>query len=250
MKSHRRRAITPDNNSNSTQLLALALFLMLLAFFIVLNALSTFDENKVTPIMGSLDYTFSNKIADINEYYPSTRPTTGEGFQGEGEINTLNALRKLFTAHITGIDIKQNESRGIMQITLPYNQLNTAVMAVGQPQQSKNVPNNTFFLPTLVSLLKTGKRSQPYRMDMILELAKEPVKVSLTAPDDLIVQRNKIGKLARRLQQSGVPANQMSIGLQKGQQNQVRLLFRPFQAIEISPPDKAPKNDNIAGGIL
>jgi hypothetical protein len=200
--------------------------------------------------MGSLDETFSRKMADLQQNLPSTRPATDAAYHGEGEMNTLDALQELFTAHITGIDIKQNEELGIMQITLPYNRLSAAVMAVGQQEQYSDVTNQPFFLPTLVSLLKTGKDEQPYRMDMVLELEQGPVRLRMQAPDDFIVQRNKIGKLARRLDESGVPSSQMSIGLQRGDKNQVVLLFRPVQAVEISPRNQSPDKANIAGGIL
>ena len=52
----------PENNSSGSQVLALGLFIMLLAFFIVLNALSTFDEQLARPVIASLERTFASRI--------------------------------------------------------------------------------------------------------------------------------------------------------------------------------------------
>lgn len=50
------------NTSKGSVLLSLALFIILLAFFIVLNAVSNYSEEKVEGTFASLDYAFSQNI--------------------------------------------------------------------------------------------------------------------------------------------------------------------------------------------
>ena len=58
-RSRRRRGSAGTAKSVSSQLLGLSLFIMLLAFFIVLNAISNFEESKIKPVMANLSHTFA-----------------------------------------------------------------------------------------------------------------------------------------------------------------------------------------------
>ncbi len=49
-------------NSASTQLLSLALFIVILAFFIVLNTISDYREDKVIPVLASLEAAFASQL--------------------------------------------------------------------------------------------------------------------------------------------------------------------------------------------
>lgn len=49
-------------NSASTQLLSLALFIVILAFFIVLNTVSDYREDKVLPVLASLEAAFASQL--------------------------------------------------------------------------------------------------------------------------------------------------------------------------------------------
>ena len=62
---HRRRKISGDSGGSSGgQLLAMSLFIMLLAFFIVLNAISNYENSKVKPVLQSIELTFASKITE------------------------------------------------------------------------------------------------------------------------------------------------------------------------------------------
>ena len=91
MRHNRRRRIEDSGSGKSVQLLSLALFIMLLAFFIVLNAVSTFEPNKVEPIIGSLESTFSTSTSQVAQRRPSVRPSeVTEDFKGEGSTTKVD----------------------------------------------------------------------------------------------------------------------------------------------------------------
>ena len=48
----------------ANQFLGLSLFIMLLSFFIILNAISSFEITKTQPILNSLSMTFASKQTD------------------------------------------------------------------------------------------------------------------------------------------------------------------------------------------
>lgn len=50
------------NNPDTTQLMALSLFILILAFFIVLNSVSDFREEKVLPVLASLEAAFASEL--------------------------------------------------------------------------------------------------------------------------------------------------------------------------------------------
>src|SRR3546814_20817300 len=75
----------------SSDLLFLSVFLLLLAFLILLNAISTFEETKSRAVMDSMSSTFRS-AADARgsaEIYVSnlgTRPNPAEGLEAMGRL--------------------------------------------------------------------------------------------------------------------------------------------------------------------
>ena len=110
------------------------------------------------------------------------------------------------------------------------------------------------FLPTLVSLLRTNTNNTVYRMDMILNLQSGPINIRMSEPGNFVVERDRIGLLARLLSEEGLPERQMSIGLAKGEQsNVVDLVFRPysaFDAVQEREDNAASRQGATAGGVL
>jgi hypothetical protein len=49
MRSRRRKITQDESRSLGSQILGLTMFIMLLAFFIILNSISTFNQEKVMP---------------------------------------------------------------------------------------------------------------------------------------------------------------------------------------------------------
>ncbi len=219
MRRNRRRRTEAQIASSASQLMGLSLFIMLLAFFIVLNAISSFEERKVDPALTSIGEAFGTKI-NLNVGgammpAPSVRPDPAASIH---EGDTLDRMEALFRAEIAGLDdadITINKSLGVMHVRLDYTDLRESILAVGQKklEPGMSIPEFGFFMPTLVSMLKSAERDHPYRIDMIYNIKESPARLQAVNPDEMAGYRSKIGLLARRLGDAGMPDNLMSVGL-------------------------------------
>lgn len=234
----RRRGEAGTAASLSSQLMGLSLFVMLLAFFIVLNAISTFETTKVRPVMENLNYTFSSRSAGpIPAAQPSVRE---EPTASVSEGSTLERIKALFTAQIPGSKIILSQNKGVMYMRVSLDDLESAVMAVGQrnaleQKQAGAAFLKGFFLPTLVALMKTDETGMPYRMDIILNIGENPALLQNRQPKQMEATIKRMSRIARKIEDAGVTAKLLSTGMQKGDEGTVDLLFRrhiPFDPSE------------------
>lgn len=221
------------SDSNSGQLLSLSLFIMLLAFFIVLNALSSFEEVKTAPVMESLETAFSTKVTR-RDIRPSITPDPLQSIR-EGE--TVERLDALFKSQITGYDPDKNSITGELHITMPLDRFARAVTEAGQRNLSGAsgiAPPKKFFLPTLISILKSDQKGVPYRMDILVHVPDNPSRMQNRKPQALAVILERAGALTRRLEAAGMPQRLLGIGLKEGDENTVEVFFRkhiPFSPL-------------------
>ncbi len=235
MKTRRRKITTETASSMSGQILGLSLFIMLLAFFIVLNAISSYEETRVKPVMQSLETAFSSKVADRTDLRPSAREDL-DTFTGDGD--TLENLEALFSAQIPSHEATVSHSKGVMYVRVPFDDFEAAVMAIGQEDATEKTQDGTFlnkfFLPTLVSLLKTEDVGTPYRMDIMLNIKGNPAYIQNQNPQRLSQIMKKMSLLSEKIENAGLPQKLLSTGLQKGEVGIVELLFRrhiPFNPL-------------------
>ena len=228
MRSRRRRVSTGNAKSLSSQLLGLSLFIMLLAFFIVLNAISNFEETKYKPITDSLNRAFAAKVdtRDVDEQ-PSIRQSEASVANEEGQ--ELERLNKLFTARIPGADVAVNRSRGEMHVRLSYSALESAVSDIGQaPSRRAGAldEDTAFFLPMLISLIRNDRGGMPFRMDILLNTNDDIALMQNEDPEQLRRLADRATMIADRIQSAGLPMRLLSAGLQNGKDDMVDLLFR------------------------
>ena len=252
MSSRRRQNNSTNSSGDNNQVLALALFIMLLAFFIVLSTLSSFQEEKIESIMGSIENTFATKADSIYLRRPSVSSFTSDTAQ-DGQANRLEELETLFNSQITSISMEVDPEKGTMWVRVDYDAFYKAIASLGngplEDEEGEELPS---FLPTLVSLLRTNSNNTVYRMDIILNTVQDAVTIIDNDVAAFRSQRNKVGLLSRLLEEEGLPPRQMSIGLTKGDANTLDLVFRPYRAFDTLQEREtgAEENNSSAGGIL
>lgn len=242
MKARRRRVTVGGGGSSSSgQLLALALFVMLLAFFIVLNAISTFEEAKVRSTIQSIEGTFSTQMAPADRGGSLALSESTAQASRAGDV--LDKLKDLFRAQIPGYDAVKSDSRGEMYVRVPYDLFEEAVFEINQEQQGKLSAEDEkfqkFFLPALVSLLMMDEQNIHYRMDVFINVPDDPATMENKAPQELMRWMKRSGGLAQKLEEAGLPKPSMSIGLQKGRDGYVDLTFRRYVPYTTAPPAAA-----------
>lgn len=227
-RSRRRRGSAGTARSMSSQLLGLSLFIMLLAFFIVLNAISNFEESKIKPIMANLSYTFAANMEQEVDDRPNVRQSENTSTQ---EGDTLDRMRALFTSQIPAHEAAVNKTRGEMHVRLPYQDFKDAVMAVGQqdvlPTKQPNGLLKGFFLPTLVALMRNDDLGRPYRLDILLNIKDNPAEVFNDDPQQMNKITRDMSAIAQKIESAGLPVRLISTGVQEGEEDTVDLLFRP-----------------------
>lgn len=201
----------------ANQFLSLALFIMLLSFFIILNAVSSFEETKSAPVLNSLSITFSGK--DLQE---ALEPNIVESAaQSINEGDTLDQLKALFNAHITGAKTRKNRLGTTMHIRMPIQQFERSLSAPRSAQGS--------FLPTLASLIQTSDTKTIYRMDMVLNIPATPANAVSDAPEMLRKNLRKIALISKRIEENGVPKKLISSGLSQGEEDIIDIYFRRYE---------------------
>lgn len=231
MSRRRRRRISAEGaNGNSLTLMNLSLFIMLLAFFIVLNAISSFEEVKKYPVVESVKLAFSTD-AIREDVKPSVAPDEQQSIHQGDTIERIDAL---FESQISSYDAVKNERQGVMQIELPLEVFVTAVMTIGQEdllaaRPGTLVKGKKFFLPTLVSILKSDQQGVPYRMDMIMHVKENPAMLQNRDPKSMEKILGRGAELAMQLEKSGLKQRMISVALSKGDPDKIDLVFRPHE---------------------
>ncbi len=226
----------------ANQFLALSLFIMLLSFFIVINAVSNFEEVKTRPVLTSISLAFSTKNSG-EDTAPTIEESAEKGFH---EGDSLDQLEALFKAQLTGHTIKKNSLGTVMHVRLPLRSFERGVGAATQattdPKRAKRSAGG-FFLTTLVSLLQSDKAGIRYRMEMLLNVPKNPALAHNKNPQEVAEAVKKISGFSQALETAGLPKKLLSAGLSEGKDGYIDLYFRRYEAFDPlgdSTPGEAP----------
>lgn len=219
----------------ANQFLSLSLFIMLLSFFIILNAISTFEVSKSRPVLNSLNVAFSqDDTLDI--------VAPGQTFiksQTYREGSTLDKVAGLFQAQITGVETKQNRLGTTMYVRMPFKDFSKSVassLSIPEANTALSPTKTQDFVPLLVSLLET-QRSVPYKMDMVLNIEEKPALLAAENPERFMSFNSAISAISAKIEETGLPKRQISAGLKHGEAGIVELMFRryvPFNPLRVN----------------
>jgi hypothetical protein len=232
LKQNKTSNADTESAKGSSQLLSLSLFIMLLAFFIVLNAYSSYEDVRVKPIMESLESTFSARIEQLDDLKPSVTPSN-QFSHNEGD--TIERLQALFKSQISGVEIEVNQSAGTMYVYLSWqdfkNALSSQITLEGRfVDGDGNQVDTIKFLPLLVSLIRSDQLGTPYHMDVTLNIGVSPSELQNKSPQNLNVFIEEVSSVVNRLEKMGVPKKLVTSGLAGGKTETVELFFRTHQS--------------------
>jgi hypothetical protein len=233
MKRRRRRIAEVQVRSTSSRVMALSLFIMLLAFFIVLNALSTYEEAKVKPIFESLEAAFASRVDAEGDLRPSVTKSKEHSIN---EGNTVDRLHALFRSRIPAKDIVKSQHRGTMQVIMGIDEFELIVMSLSEGRkfgEKQESGAGGLFLPTLVALLRSDQLKTPYHMDIVLNLNNKPAYMQNSEPKKLGLSMKRMSSFSKRIEEAGLPSKLITIGMQEGKEDTIELLFKPH--IPFSP---------------
>ncbi|MDV7339075.1 hypothetical protein RYZ26_05695 [Terasakiella sp. A23] len=201
----------PASDPSRTITLFLSLYLLILAFFILLVSISSTEEVKSKALMESLSSTFSSVLPprmDLRDF----NATTGE-FLAADEFQ--RQVTGLFSTVIGVVKVEAIQPGRLMRVELDANglfELEKAVVREGQAG----------FVDRLVAALSANPPGLRFEMEFVVST---PWSEDMTLPDkqDLAIER--AGAFARELLTRGAPPGTVSIGLKGGDNTTVEIWF-------------------------
>ncbi|NKB48475.1 MAG: hypothetical protein GKS02_03810 [Alphaproteobacteria bacterium] len=189
----------------------LSLFLLLLAFFILLNSLAQFEANRTKAVLGSLAATFNLSDPD-------------------GQSRTLGS----FVGHLEAAADLEREITGLLRTLVGFGSFD--LIRTGT-LLSTSIDNKVLFTDGVVSSHKLRELAEP--ASELLTLAADDVTIELTAygrpsGGKVIGARSaaieaaakRAGAVVRTFAEFGVVPGQLVVALEDGDPRQTRIEFR------------------------
>ncbi len=192
----------------------LSLQLLLLAFFILLNAISSYEEQKVEQVVSSVNQAFDGRVAapqDLADVEAAVGPLPGS-------VQLSRRVRNLFASTLPMARIEQDEQLGELRIEIPTDSL----FAADDPRL--RAAPAVLFNRLARALGPERPEDLEARLEVLVGVAADALSALGTQPQALPVLR--AGELARSLAARGLPAERLSVGILPGAEGWVRLVLR------------------------
>ena len=223
-----RYATRPATENVSTVVVSLSLYLIILAFFILMNAISRPEGVRAKGVLDSIGSTF--KSFPLTFVSSLEMAVGGAGFDAAPGFE--ESIRELFETSFPLVRITPSPAFNQIEVVVPLESL----FAPGEAEiQGKNEP----VLDRLAKIL--GRRTPGVRLE--IEVLISPPPVDAEAPHSgtaLMVDR--AGALARELAARGVPAARISAGIEQREPDSLRILFvvrQTDEPIDVADGDRS-----------
>lgn len=214
------RGSRPDSNI----VLLLSLKLILLAFFILLNALAEFEALRTEAVLKSVNQAFNGNLESAED-----TPTNSASISVLSEAEDLvREFGSLFESLINAKRSKETGRATIMRIELPAS-------SMFQAGRSKLSPGRAVLIRRLAEVLMRERTGLIYEVE-ILHGTAAPAK-SADQPVSAVsrsIEARRVNALARRLLRKGLPAEKIAVSLLPGQPGIVQFVLRVHDRDKVS----------------
>ncbi len=189
----------------------LGLFLLVLAFFIMLVSISTFEKVKSSRVMDSLTSTFTTVLPPTSDPVDFNAKDgdilAGEAFQEQ--------ITSIFSTAIQVENIEVVQPGRLMRLQMRVNVLyldgQTSVREDQYP-----------LLDRIVAVL--SNRPPGLRQDMEVIIGSR-VTEGVSLPVGQTLETSRVGELARLMVSRGAPPDAISVGMKQGDPNEISIWF-------------------------
>lgn len=202
----------PETQGQGTVVMTLSLFIMLLAFFILLTAQSQFVPERVLPAIKSLNETFSTRVFNDGAGRDS-RPELAQ--IPDAEKDAYQSLDQYFRSTFPDSTQRLVPSRGLIYLEVDAAEFERKMFGRAAAAQ-KTLLEKMWAYPNL-------------QMEIWLNLQDDP---GVSSPDAEKKKRDSVTRLAgwaTALEQSGLDKQHLTIGVQKGDPAKVLVLFHTYK---------------------
>lgn len=190
----------------------LSLYLLVLAFFILLVAISTFEDIKSKAVMDSLSSTFASVLPPTTSLTTFTSDT-GNVLAGQ---EFLDEVKGLFETEVGVTKVEIIQSGQLLRVVLSADEL----FAAGEPKiRDAQLP----LVDRVVGTLSASPPGLLHEIEFVIATESRDGRI---LPVEQTLQMARAGEFARQLIARGAPRQSVSIGLRRGRADQIELLFR------------------------
>lgn len=212
------RQTHPKSNSHIIALLSLNI--LLLAFFILLNALSTFEEERRSAVVDSVRQAFQGVLPA--QFNISAAPAAIDIF--EGAENVVEALHQLFGNNLPIVETMESPGTWTLRVDVPVEEL----FAEGGEALA---PEGAETLRLIAGVLGDERFATPgYHVDLLYGVSSADSGIEGHRP-----ALKRAGALVRALERQGLPPARLSSGLMPAFAGKVRFYF----TVELEAPAPA-----------
>jgi hypothetical protein len=203
----------------------LSLKLLLLGFFILLNALSQFEDQRARQVLESVNEAFNGRV-QASERHAPVASGLGALEQTRAMIRTVD---RLFRSLIPAVRSEVSASGGHLLLELPAE---TLFQPAGVPLQ----PGRDLLLRRFaMALADEGRIGLDYEVELLHGVPDGALATRSAAPSGGLEVR-RLGALARQLVRLGVPAKKLSVALLPGRPGKVQLVVQAYDG-PLGAPD-------------
>lgn len=193
----------------------LSLKLLLLAFFILLNALSVIEEDKQRVVIDSVSQAFDGRI---QAYKNLSEQAAGAG-QLSGARELAEELADLLDATLPAIRLKEGASHSEVRIELPSSMLFAS-------NATELNPGRDLMLQRLTkAILAASAKGVVFRAEVRHGVPGDALS-RLDGLQGRSVELRRLGHLAQQLADAGLPLERISAGLEIDRPGAIFLNFR------------------------
>lgn len=218
-----------ETNKSTTVSLFLGLYLLVLAFFILLVTISTPEDVKSKAVMDSLSSAFKTILP------PTSAPTAFTSKEGNfiaGE-NFQNQLVGLFSTEIKVVKVDVVKPGKLMRVVILADTLFF-------PETENIRPAQQPFMDRVVAALSGNPQGLYYEVQFVIGSAYESDK---ELPIGLNLELRRASAFVKEMLARGAPPASLSIGLKPGDPRYVVLWFNVRYPKEINPRGKTAEEE-------
>jgi len=200
-----------EGSGDSSIVLLLSLNLILLAFFILLNALSRFDESRSRAVIDSVNQAFQGQLGPLD--VPGLL-SGSPGLLPESKALT-NEVGSLFESLVPVVRSKHIDRARVVLIELPADALFKAGAGTLRPERRQLIRR------LAKALLKRSARDLTYELAFMQGVPGPATGVAAEYP----LQVSRAAGMAEFLTQEGLSPALLSVGLQPGRPAKVEFVL-------------------------
>jgi hypothetical protein len=195
-----------QGSSSKTGTLFLSLFLLILAFFIVLVSISRVQETKTNAVKQSLGTTFQKVMDSSVSDFTVKDSDNPAGKEFQEEITTI------FTTHLQVAKIEIVQPGRLMIARMPV----SAIFLENSPELNPSVFE---FLDRTVAILSSSPPGTHFDMQFIVGVPDGLLSIKET------IEMRQAGSFIREILSRGAPPDSLSVGLNPGEAEQIMIRF-------------------------